>query len=142
MKTIILTIALSLTALFLNAQIENDTIARGTTIHVSVALKSDAGQVLFGLHNESTFMKIPLEALKSDIIEGKAEVTFLDVLPGIYGILVFHDKNNNERMDFDETGMPLESYGASNNVMNYGPPMWSDAKFEVGSDPIEMEIRL
>ena len=45
-------------------------------------------------------------------------------------------------MDFEANGMPKELYGASNNNMSMGPPRWSDAKFEVGTQPITMEIRL
>ncbi|MDX1462028.1 MAG: DUF2141 domain-containing protein, partial [Marinirhabdus sp.] len=46
------------------------------------------------------------------------------------------------RMDFEANGMPKENYGVSNNVMNFGPPQWSDAKFEVSTAPLNMEIRL
>ena len=45
-------------------------------------------------------------------------------------------------MDFDTNGMPLEMYGVSNNVMSMGPPLWSDAKFEVADTPIELDIRM
>ena len=45
-------------------------------------------------------------------------------------------------MDFDTNGMPLEMYGISNNVMSYGPPQWSDAKFEVSSEPVSLTIRM
>jgi uncharacterized protein (DUF2141 family) len=45
-------------------------------------------------------------------------------------------------MDFHLNGMPKEMYGTSNNVMNFGPPQWSDAKFEVANTPISLEIRM
>jgi uncharacterized protein (DUF2141 family) len=37
--------------------------------------------------------------------------------------------------------MPLESYGASNNVMNFGPPKYEDAKFVVADKNVSLEIR-
>jgi uncharacterized protein (DUF2141 family) len=142
MKTLLLSITLSITSFFLTAQTNNKYISEGITIKVTIPIKSTEGTVLIGLHNETTFMKAPLVGLESTIKDGKAEVTFENIHPGIYGIMVLHDKNNNRQMDFDSNGMPLESYGTSNNVMAYGPPLWQDVKFEVFEESIEMEIRL
>ena len=142
MKTFLLTITFALTSLFLNAQSSSETITKGTTLKVTVALNGSGGHILFGLHNESTFMKAPLESASSEIIDGKATITFNNVKPGTYGVMVVHDKNDNKRMDFEPNGMPTESYGMSNNSMSYGPPQWNDAKFEVSNTPIEIEIRL
>jgi len=36
--------------------------------------------------------------------------------------------------------MPKEPYGASNNVMNYGPPQFADAKFIVSDKNIDLNI--
>jgi len=142
MKTILLTITLALTSLFLNAQSSTEATTEGTTITVNVILNGSGGHVLYSLHNESTFMKEPLEGASSEIKDGKATVTFNNVKPGTYGIMVVHDKNDNKRMDFEPTGMPKEAYGMSNNIMSYGPPQWNDAKFEVLSSPLNIEIRL
>jgi uncharacterized protein (DUF2141 family) len=38
--------------------------------------------------------------------------------------------------------MPLEDYGATNNVMNYGPPQFNDAKFELKDKDLTFEIKL
>jgi len=142
MKTFLLTITLALTSLFLNAQSNTETTLDGTTLTVTVALAGTGGHVLVGLHNESTFMKAPLESASSEIIDGKSTTIFTNVKPGTYGVMVVHDKNDNNRMDFEPTGMPKEAYGMSNNIMSYGPPQWSDAKFEVLTNPLDIEIRL
>lgn len=142
MKTILLSITLALTSYLLNAQSTTEIITEGTTITVTVSLKGSGGKVLFGLHDESTFMKEPLEGASSEIKDGKATITFNNVKPGTYGVMVVHDKNDNKRMDFEINGMPKEAFGTSNNVMLMGPPQWSDAKFEVANTPIEVDIRL
>ena len=142
MKIILFTIALALTSLLLNAQTSKETISEGTTITVTVPLKSTSGKVIFGLHNETTFMKQALVGLSSEIKDGMASVTFTNVRPGTYGIIVLHDRNDNKQMDFEPNGMPMEDFGVSNNVMIMGPPQWQDAKFEVANTPLEMEIRL
>ncbi len=139
MKTIITTIALVLAATFMNAQDAVKT--EGTSITVTVPVKSDQGEIIVGLYNEATFMKgAPIEGLSSKIENGKATVIFTNVTPGDYGISLFHDTNGNKQMDFEANGMPKENYGVSNNVMNFGPPQWKDAKFTVATEPIEMEI--
>ncbi len=143
MKTILLTITLALTSLFLTAQTSSTEVTtEGTSITVIVSLRGTGGHVLYSLHNESTFMKAPLEGASGEIIDGKSTFTFNNVAPGTYGIIVVHDKNDNKRMDFETSGRPLEAYGMSNNPMSYGPPQFSDAKFEVSDTPVAIEIRL
>jgi len=140
MKTILLFLTLSLTTFLLNAQTESD--SSGTTITVTVPVNSTEGSVLFALEDEATFMKKGLQNVDAKIIDGKATAIFKNVQSGTYGIILFHDKNGNKSMDFEPNGMPLESYGVSNYIMSFGPPQWSDAKFEVGNEPIEIEIRM
>ena len=83
----------------------------------------------------------PIAASDTKIIDGKVTVTFENVKPGEYAILASHDENENGKMDFRENGMPLESYGASNNVMNFGPPQFGDAKFKVTNEDLDIKIR-
>ncbi len=143
MKTLILTAAILLSGLSMSAQSNESNNNIGTTITVNVPVPGYGGSLIAGLYNEDTFMKAaPLQGKVSDVNEGYASVTFTNVLPGTYAISLFHDKNDNKVMDFEPNGMPKELFGVSNNVKNYGPPQWSDAKFEVGSTPVEMEIRL
>ncbi|MDY8137412.1 DUF2141 domain-containing protein [Aquimarina sp. 2201CG5-10] len=141
MKTLVLFLALTAINFITNAQDNDNT---GITITVTVPNVSNAeGAVLFGLYDEATFMKAaPIKTGKSEIIDGVAKVTFTNIPAGEYGITCVHDVNNNQRMDFEENGMPKESYGVSNNNMTYGPPMWTDAKFTVGKENMEMDIRL
>lgn len=143
MKTILFTIALAISTLFLKAQTNEVDLIEGTTITVTVPVSSTEGNVIFGLYDENTFMKAaPLQGLEGEIIDGKATVTFTNVAPGTYGISLFHDKNGNKQMDFEPNGMPKENYGVSNNIMSYGPPQWNDAKFEVSDEPLELDIRM
>lgn len=152
MKTIITTIALSILSLIAIAQ---ETIVTsttktvtevvdktGTTITVNVPVANDAGSVFFSLQTKDNFLKGGDANLESKIIDGKATAVFENVTPGDYAITVYWDKNGNKQMDFQPNGMPKEMYGISNNVMNFGPPQWSDAVFTVGAEPLVLEIRL
>lgn len=142
MKTIIVSISLLLFSYFLNAQTDSTATPEGVTITVTVAVNSDEGSILAGLDDEAHFMQKGIQSQEGIIKDGKATLTFTNVVPGEYAIVLFQDKNSNKQMDFEANGMPLEPYGVSNNVMSYGPPMWSDAKFEVDDQPITMEIKL
>ncbi|TYC17830.1 DUF2141 domain-containing protein [Bizionia gelidisalsuginis] len=106
-------------------------------------IKNDTGKILLGLHTENTFMKTEaLQRSAVEIIEGKIKVTFNNVTAGEYAILALHDENNNGKMDFTPNGMPKEDYGLSNNAMSFGPPQFSDAKFEVTTEDITLNILL
>jgi len=115
----------------------------GATITVTIDnVKNNNGKVSFVLHTKGTFMKgNGIMSTETDITEGKATITFENIQPGEYAILALHDENENNRMDFRENGMPLESYGMSNNVMSFGPPQYDDAKFIVEEKDLDLNIR-
>lgn len=140
MKTLTLIIAFNLSLTFLSAQ--NPEIGQTITVNID-KLQSEAGHIIVSLHNENTFMKgMGIENTKSKIIDGKVTVTFKNVMAGTYAILVLHDANDNERMDFEPNGMPKESFGVSNNSMSYGPPNFATAKFEINTNDLELKIIL
>lgn len=139
MRTIALLIALFLSQVF-QAQTEEN-----PEISVSVEnIKEDKGTIIFGVYSEKTFMKAAPEfRAQSEIVNGMASVTFKDLPPGTYAISCFHDENNNSQMDFEPTGIPLESYGISNNKVNiFGPPIWEDSKFELRNESLSIVIKL
>lgn len=138
-KNLILTFALALTSLLGFSQDE----ATGITITVTIDnVKNDTGKVIMSLHTSETFMKGKgIQDADTEIKDGKVTITFENVLPGEYAIMALHDENENERMDFQENGMPIESYGMSNNVMSFGPPIYDDAKFKVDGKNLELNIR-
>ncbi len=138
MKNVFLIFTLALTTLFGFSQEE-----KGITITVTIDnVKNDTGKVLISLHSSDTFMKGKgIQNAETKIKDGKVVINFKDVAPGEYAIMALHDENENQRMDFRENGMPLESYGMSNNVMSFGPPQYDDAKFKVEDKDLEMIIR-
>ncbi|EPR74360.1 hypothetical protein ADIWIN_0702 [Winogradskyella psychrotolerans RS-3] len=137
MKKLILTFALALTSIIGFSQ------EGGSTITITIDnVISDEGKVLTSLHTSETFMKGKgIQDVETEIKDGKVTITFKNVLPGEYAIMTMHDANNNKRMDFRDNGMPLESYGISNNVMSFGPPNYDNAKFKVENKDLEMNIR-
>ena len=122
--------------------ITNIITAQNKTITATILnISSDKGIVKFALYNKTNFRLKPLQSEIGNIENGKTTITFKEVASGEYAIVCYHDKNSNDKMDFQPNGMPLEAYGASNNVMNFGPPRFDDAKFTVVDKNVSLEIK-
>nr|WP_297785633.1 DUF2141 domain-containing protein [uncultured Allomuricauda sp.] len=138
MKTV--TLALSFFFVSIIAMAQEET---GVDITVTIDnVTSNEGKVLAGLHTQETFMAGPgMQNEQSNVENGKVVITFKNVTPGTYAIMAMHDVNDNNRMDYQSNGMPKESFGMSGNDMTMGPPTFDSAKFEVGTENLELTIR-
>jgi uncharacterized protein (DUF2141 family) len=138
MKTLSLFIALIISTTLSFAQTE-----KGHDITVTIEnIYNSRGHVIIGLHTADSFMKSEgIQNTESKVKDGKVVVTFKNVAPGQYALLALHDENDNKRMDFEPNGMPLESYGISNNPMLMGPPTFTDGKFEVTDKNVDVTIK-
>ncbi len=141
MQQVILAIALFI-SLMIFAQTATNKPEEGISVTVSaVNALSDNGTVKFALYDEENFMKQPIVSKSASVENRKSIVVFENVPQGNYAIICFHDENNNNLLDFDENGLPKESYGLSNNTMYFGPPEFESAKFEVKSNALILEIK-
>lgn len=122
--------------------IVNALTAQNKEITVTVVnATANEGQIGFALFDKDSFMKTPLSAKMASIENGKSSIVFNNVSDGVYAILCYHDKNNNGKMDFTPNGIPLESYGASNNNMRFAPPTFDESKFVVTDKNVTLNIR-
>lgn len=141
MQQVILALSLLITSMIF-AQTPIDKLEEGISVTVTAGnALSDNGTVKFAFYNKENFMKQPIYAKSASVENGKSTVVFENVPQGIYAIICFHDENGNNSMDFDENRMPIESYGMSNNNMNFGPPEFESSKFEVKENPLSLEIK-
>lgn len=70
--------------------------------------------------------------------KGTLELSFAELAPGSYGVMVMHDENDNGKLDTNLLGIPREGYGFSNN-----PRLMRRAKFdEVAFDLPEQGQRI
>lgn len=104
-------------------------------------LKTDEGKVSFVLFDKITFMKRPLESKRAFIIDGKSTVTFENLKKGEYSVVCFHDKNNNDRIDFDELGFPIEDYASSNHLFSSEKTTFTNSKFSLEEKYLTLEIK-
>ena len=86
----------------------------------------------------------PYECLVIPVKNKLAQVVFDNVKPGKYAMFVFHDANNNNKIDKNFIGIPKEGYGASRNKLPFAAaPKFDENKFEVqGSKQIAIAIEL
>ena len=138
MKTVAKLIVFILSITFSNAQE-----IKGQTITVTINnVVNNNGKVIFGLHTAETFMKgAGIQNAECKIEDGKVTVTFKNVTPGTYAIMVLHDENNNNRMDVQDNGMPKENYATSSKTTSFGPPEFAASKFEVAGEDLDIKIR-
>ena len=76
--------------------------------------------------------------LKTDSVaanEGSVEFNIPDLPPGEYALAVFHDENNNGKLDTNWLGIPKEKVAFSNAKMKtFGPPKYHECAFKMISD--------
>ncbi|MFK7813622.1 MAG: DUF2141 domain-containing protein [Maribacter sp.] len=139
MYNLVRIILLLLVTTFAQAQEE------GTTIELKIEhISNDDGQLLIGLYDsEDNWLKKRRMSALGQITSGASAVTFKNVPDGVYGVSLFHDENNNGKLDTNFLGIPKEDTGSSNNApANFGPPNWEDAKFEVKGGVVKQIINL
>lgn len=105
------------------------------TVNVST-IKNNTGKLTAELYNsKGSFLKKAYKIASSDIKSNTASVTFIGIPKGEYTVLVYHDANNNGKLDKYLIGMPKEGVACSNNAKGFmGPPKYEDAKFTINAD--------
>ncbi|PWG06457.1 DUF2141 domain-containing protein [Polaribacter aquimarinus] len=134
MKKLFLTIAFIFSGiLFILAQEETFDL----TIEIS-GMDTDKGKVFIALYNsKENFLKSSKDTKgTSAVVKNKKAVAYFKGLKkGEYAISLFHDENDNKKMDTKIFGIPKEPYGFSNDATGFmGPPKYKDAKFSLDSN--------
>ena len=116
-----------------------------TSLQLNVKnIKHDQGKIHIAIFNtEETFMQDRyLEETVNVTSFGDLEVK-LKLPYGEYASSIFHDENDDEKLNTNFIGIPKEPYGFSNNPkITFGPPNFKEASFVLGKDEHEIEIIL
>ncbi len=116
---------------------------------IATNVKSDAGAVHVWVYDKADdwlsdryrTQKVVRVAGNRD---GDAVTLELVLPPGEYALSIFHDVNDNGKLESNFIGLPKEPAGLSNNLRpRFGPPKFKDAKFalEAGAT-VEQSIKL
>jgi uncharacterized protein (DUF2141 family) len=72
-----------------------------------------------------------------------AKFIFENVPMGKYAVAVYHDENENMKLDRNLIGLPKEGYGFSNNAKGtMGPPKFSNSSFTIQDSETKIKIQL
>lgn len=109
--------------------------------------KSNQGVIQILVFNKDEgFPEDPKKALKAlsvPVSNSLAKTTIEDLPPGNYAISVFHDENSDGKFRKNGFGIPLDSYGFSNNpTLYFGPPSFSKCAVTIKEAPVKVEISL
>ncbi|WP_163995667.1 DUF2141 domain-containing protein [Pyxidicoccus caerfyrddinensis] len=112
--------------------------AHAATLTLDIqGLSKKSGHVLIAVHtNAASFNDKgkPVAVRSVEVTDSKLTVTIPDLAPGDYAVSLFHDANDNNKLDTNIIGIPKEGYGFSNNVGARGKPRFDEAKFTLGAD--------
>ena len=107
-----------------------------TDNYISVTIsgiKEDKGQIRLGIFkNASTFPKQgkQYKGYLIDVKNKKASKKIYNIPKGTYAIGVMHDVNENEKLDKNWVGYPIELYGFSNDARaTFSAPTFEAASF-------------
>lgn len=106
-----------------------------------------AGNVTFTLYGEDPSRFLAHHgsvALQRVTLTGStAEACFALSAPGTYAVAVYHDENDNHRLDRTLLGLPAEGYGFSNNVTPLlGLPSFGSVRLRIGPGDTRITIKL
>jgi len=101
-------------------------------------IKNNNGQISIGIFDKTKGFpktKNALVGVTVNIRENFSIYTFKNLQNKEYAVAVFHDENNNGKLDRNFLGIPTEAYGFSNNTKAlFGPPIFDKAKFFLKTD--------
>jgi uncharacterized protein (DUF2141 family) len=73
---------------------------------------------------------------------GAASYTFKNLSPGKYAVFVYHDENNNGKLDTNLFGVPKEGFGFSNNLKLLRQPKFEEAWITVPEGDCSIAVGL
>ena len=88
---------------------------------------------LFDSANSFGALRNPFRTIRYDVDAGEL-FTIEDIPPGEYALFVYHDQNENKRVDKNFIGIPVEPIGFSNRYAPRAPPSFSRAAFLLEDD--------
>jgi uncharacterized protein (DUF2141 family) len=115
-------------------------------IHLIVQnIENKTGVLRIGLFTETDIFLEEASWSKDIAVEGhnKIEIDFENIPYGIYAISIYHDLDNNDKLDTNMIGIPKEPVGFSNDHRpRMGPPKFKGAKFDLARKNLTMTVNL
>lgn len=134
-----------LTAFLMTAELVGRAPSPGEVSIVVSGLRNSRGEVRICMTRDPAHFpdcKGDPEALTRSIPAATPAVTLAAVPPGEYAIAIFHDENNNRRLD-TVFGIPREGFGFSRNPpLGFGAPRFSNVVIRIAPGLSRMNVRM
>lgn len=108
-------------------------------------IENDKGHIRLALYNDPETFRDEEKVFRSadqQAATGKVVFTFSGLEAGDYGIIAYHDDNNDGKMNRLLGMIPTEGYGLSTNPRVSGPPDFDDARFTLEEGGSAITIKL
>ncbi len=111
------------------------------------ALSEESGCIRIAIYDEAEQLDDQGAEVLGRIIKVESlddvDLSFEDIPFGEYGVAVYHDVNDNNRLDKSALGIPVEPYAFSNNPkVKWKAPKYKDIKFHFSKDQQEVNVVL
>ncbi len=121
--------------------------AVGTLVVNVVGIGEHSGTVVALLfnHNDGFPAKVAkaCQRTSAKVTGSMVTLRFTELPLGTYAVTVYHDVNDNQKLDTNWIGIPKEPVAVSNNAKGrLGPPKWKDATFELREATQELTVNL
>jgi uncharacterized protein (DUF2141 family) len=115
--------------------------ALAETVTVTLTgVEARGGVILASLQTREQFMQpTSAYAAEADAKAGTLVLTFKDVAPGAYALMVLHDADNDQKMKPGPGGMPGEGWAMHRGAELMGPPTFDAVSFTVGQQPVALK---
>lgn len=117
----------------------------GGPVTISVSnVRAGTGRIRVALCAAATFMKNDCAYHEdAQAVAGVTRVTLPNVSPGVYAAQVFHDRNDNGKVDRGAFGVPVEGVGFSNDArIGLTGPKFAKAAFRHDGEPQNVRVTL
>ncbi|MCW3124931.1 MAG: uncharacterized protein JWO03_589 [Bacteroidetes bacterium] len=126
------------------------TSAQQTCVKAKIGgFRAGTGRLYISIYDsQEAFLKIGKETATNVVVVNRkdtvVETCFSGLAPGWYAIALYHDEDDNKKMNTGLFGIPLEPYGLSNNFKpRFSYPRFEQCKFYVpGSKQKDVAIAL
>ncbi|MFP4458437.1 MAG: DUF2141 domain-containing protein [Candidatus Zixiibacteriota bacterium] len=111
-------------------------------------IKEEKGKIYCSIHDKAKgFPRDAESQMEGEIVEvndvDSVYVSFEKIPYGKYAISLFHDSNDNGKMDYNLFGIPKEGYGMSNNPeIKMSVPSFEECSFELETRKHQITVRL
>jgi uncharacterized protein (DUF2141 family) len=119
-----------------------------TTLTIKILnIKTVSGQIRIGFYNSASSFPAENKTCFNKIVKpkniGEISIPFTDIPYGTYAIAIYHDKNENKKLDKNLVGYPKEPFAFSNNFKPLiSAPKFSDCSFEFSKTNKIITIKL